>query len=60
MKRVVFSAVILADGLKISPALVTYNDDNTIDTVKPFITETPQTVFCGKKLDLRCSAKKPD
>lgn len=60
MKRIVFSAVILADGQKIAPALVTYSDDNTVDSVEPFITETPQTAFCGKELDLRCSAKKTD
>lgn len=60
MKRIVFSAVILADGQKIAPALVTYSDNNTIDSVEPFITETPQTTFCGKELDLRCSAKKTD
>lgn len=60
MKRIVFSAVILADGQKIAPALVTYSDDNTVESVEPFITETPQTTFCGKELDLRCSAQKTD
>lgn len=53
MKRIVFSSVILADGKKIAPALVTYSDDNTVESVEPFITETPQTTFCGKELDLR-------